>query len=190
MSDPQRVETRSPPATEGRAVLFARASLPVWIELLVWLSLAAMAYVLTFEFADERGTFRWGPTAWPRAVILLLALGALLQFAVRLRNLQPRAASGSTLTLADRLRVLGVFAIPLVYVWTLPRMGFYVATPLFLIGYLLYLGERRWRLLLGVPLFIYAIVNLVFTRLFYVALPTGNWPGFYDFSHWFITVIR
>ena len=190
MSDPRLVGTRSPLATGWRAVLLSRAGLAAWVELLVWLSLAAVAYALTFEFVGERGTFRWGAAAWPRAVILLLALGALLQFAIRVRNLQPRAASGEALTAAERLRVLGVFAIPLVYVWSLPRMGFYVATPLFLIGYLLYLGERRWRLLLGVPLFIYALVNLVFTRLFYVALPTGNWPGFYDFSHWFITLIR
>ncbi len=45
-------------------------------------------------------------------------------------------------------------------------------------------------MLLIVPLLIYLIINLAFTRLFYVALPTGIWPGFYDFSNWFLSVVR
>ncbi len=178
-------------AVAPRPTLFSRSAVPAWVELLVWLALAGVALVLTFEFSNQRGTFRWGAAAWPRAVILLLAAGALLQFAIRIRNLQLRVARiAPSLSPVERLRILGVFAIPLVYVWSLPRMGFYVATPLFLIAYLAYLGERRWTRLIGVPLFIFALVNLVFTRLFYVALPTGIWPVFYDFSNWFIILIR
>jgi hypothetical protein len=90
----------------------------------------------------------------------------------------------------DFQRALGVFLIPLIYLLALPRIGFYIATPLFLAGFIYYLGERRWGLILGVTFFIYGLVNLVFTKLFYVALPTGTWPGFYDFSNWFVTVIR
>lgn len=196
MSEVERAEQSSAPVAVvqhgDRAGLLSRAALKVWVELFIWLSIAGVAFVLTFEFANQRGSFRWGAAAWPRAVIVLLVAGALLQFAIRVRNLQqvgvvrPR----ETLSLADRLRILGVFAIPLLYIWSLPRVGFYMATPVFLVAYLAYLGERRWTRLIGVPLLIYGLINLMFTRLFYVALPTGNWPGFYDFSHWFITLIR
>ncbi|MGI9435081.1 MAG: tripartite tricarboxylate transporter TctB family protein, partial [Geminicoccaceae bacterium] len=85
---------------------------------------------------------------------------------------------------------LGLFLIPLVYAWLLPRTGFYLTTPLFLITYLLYVGERRWLVILGATIVIFAVVNLIFTKLFYVALPVGNWPGFYDVNNWFLTVIR
>lgn len=84
----------------------------------------------------------------------------------------------------------GIFVMPLVYVALLPFMGFYVATPLFLVALLLYLGERRPGFLIGVPLLIFVLINLVFTVLFFVALPTGTWPGFYDVSNWLLVTLR
>ena len=33
---------------------------------------------------------------------------------------------------------------------------------------------------------LYAVVTLIFTRLLYVGLPTGYWPGFYDFGNWVV----
>jgi hypothetical protein len=34
------------------------------------------------------------------------------------------------------------------------------------------------------------LINLIFAKLFYVALPVGNWPGFYDINNWLLTAIR
>jgi hypothetical protein len=72
----------------------------------------------------------------------------------------------------------------------MPRTGFYVTTPLFLIAYLYLLGERRWRYLVGVALFIYGLMVLIFTTVFYVALPVGNWPVFYDINNWLVQAYR
>lgn len=175
-----------------------RQELPrVAVELALWLGLALVAFALTFEFADEVGTYAWGAASWPRAVIALLALGALAQFAIRLRERGRRVSRAAPPPDEDpaqqtttRARRAASLALPLVYVALLPHSGFYVTTPLFLAAYLLLLGERRIAVLIGAPLVIFALINLVFTKLFYVALPTGNWPGFYDVSNWFLVTVR
>lgn len=175
----------------------ARVPLPILVEFVVWLALGLTAYALTFQFAGEKGTYAWGAASWPRMVILIMLVTAAAQFVVRLREHHhgPEDGGGETqrlvtVGLVDFARVGGMFAIPLVYVWLLPRTGFYVTTPFFLIAYLLWMGERRLPVVLGVPAIIYALVNVVFTRLFYVALPTGTWPGFYDVSNWFVGLLK
>ncbi len=167
-------------------------------ELGVWLALGALAYGLSFEFADQPGTYLWGATSWPRGVVVLLVLGALAQAGMRLRARAtepaappPAAAADSLKPLAaKRLAFVANFALPLVYVFALPHTGFYVVTPFFLAAYLALLGERRPKVLILAPLVIFALINIVFTKLFYVALPTGNWPGFYDISNWFLVTVR
>ncbi|MEK9811469.1 MAG: tripartite tricarboxylate transporter TctB family protein [Bordetella sp.] len=170
------------------------------LEMSAWLALAAFFYALSFSFSEEKGSFAWGAASWPRGVIALIAIGAIFQFYLQLKATylvqayapSPEATSNNTSTEppVDYKRAVGVFLIPLVYLLALPRIGFYIATPVFLAGFIYYLGERRWGLMLSVTFFIYGLVNLVFTKLFYVALPTGTWPGFYDFSNWFVTAIR
>ncbi len=171
-------------------------------ELALWLGLALGAFALTFEFAGEVGTYAWGAASWPRGVILLMAIFALAQFAIRLRALKasdPGGAEAADPNISSdvlprnaiaRLKLAAALGLPLVYVYLLPFTGFYATTPVFLFAYLLVLGERRPAALIGAPLIIYAAINLVFTWLFYVALPTGNWPGFYDFSNWFLIMVR
>ncbi len=173
-------------------------------EFALWLGLALGAVALTFEFAGEVGTYAGGAARWPRGVIFSMALVALAQFAIRRRGLTARRSAGfepqavgSDLaadalprTAIARLRLAAALGLPLVYVYLLPFTGFYATTPVFLFCYLLVLGERRPAALIGAPLIIYTAINLVFTWLFYVALPTGNWPGFYDFSNWFLIMVR
>lgn len=168
------------------------------LQLVFWLLLAAAFYGLSFGFADEAGTtFEWGPAAWPRAAALMMAAAALANYFAN----RPVAGGGAAAagTPADSaaewnrgeiLGVAGMVAIPLVYTWLIPRAGFYIATLLFLPAYMRLLGERRWWVIVAVTVFLFALVNLVFTVLFYAGLPTGRWPGFYEASSWFVTVIR
>ena len=167
----------------------------------IWAGLAAIAYALSFEFAGEPGTYLWGAASWPRGIALLMVIGAIVQAAMRWRTeIAPSFANtglaaevrtaGVASETANRLAMFANFALPLLYVLLLPRTGFYVTTPLFLAAYLALLGERRTKVLILAPLVIFVLINLVFTKLFYVALPTGNWPGFYDVSNWFLVTVR
>ena len=88
------------------------------------------------------------------------------------------------------LKLAAAFGLPLLFVFLLPKTGFYLTTPFFLLAYLILLGERRPLVLIGVTLLIYVLINLIFTSLLFVALPTGTWPGFYDFSNWFLATFH
>jgi len=170
----------------------------IWLEFAAWMAIAAFFYGFSFEFADTMGAFQWGAAAWPRGVVLILVITAVVHLLIRMRALKRQQAGGTTrdevehagIDPAAALRAAGMISIPILYVVLLPHIGFYVGTPLFLIAYLAYLGERRPIRLIGVPVFIYLLVNLVFTKLFFVALPVGNWPGFYDISNWLLVLIR
>jgi hypothetical protein len=159
-------------------------------ELAFWLALALIAFALSFHFSDEIGTYKWGASSWPRAVILLMAMAAIAHAAFRLRGGGQETGDGETSDAKNLLSSFGLFVIPLVYVWLLPRTGFYLTTPIFLIMFLLYVGERRWPIILLTTALITGLVFLVFAKLFYVALPVGNWPGFYDLNNWLLVMIR
>lgn len=168
------------------------AALGIWLELAIWLSLAGTAFALTFRFSGEVGTYAWGAASWPRAVILLMAVGAAVQAFVRLRNTAAER-NDRRHPLEERrspLKLAAAFGLPLLFVFLLPRTGFYLTTPFFLLAYLILLGERRPLVLIGVTLLIYVLINLTFTSLLFVALPTGTWPGFYDFSNWFLATFH
>jgi hypothetical protein len=171
----------------------------LWGELAAWLALAAGAYALSFEFDRPIGGYRFGATAWPRAIISLIAAVAVVQFVLRLLAAMrmPGAAAGPSswsqfLSSGSRAKITLAlaFGLPVCYVLLLPRTGFYVTTPAFLLAYLYLLGERRWRYLFGAALAIYALMVLIFTTIFYVALPVGHWPMFYDINNWLLEVYR
>ena len=172
-----------------------------WLEAAFWLGFAALAYAFTFTFDREIEIYRFGAAGWPRAVIVLLALAALCQLAQALRGRKgsrPESEEGTDhegtapATRGDgyRLRVALTLLLPLVYAASLDHTGFYVTTPVFLAAYLFVIGERRVRFLILVPLAIYVLLLLFFTKLLYVNLPVGNWHPFYDVSHWLLVRLR
>ena len=121
-------------------MLTARERLSILGELSFWLVLAGVAYGLTFDFAGESGTYAWGAASWPRAIILIMVLGALLHAALRARGLRRQAPDapgrrrrlGGSIDLGATLTLVVMFALPLAYLLLLPRVGFYVSTPVFL----------------------------------------------------------
>lgn len=175
-----------------------RANQDLLVEFGLWLTLAVGAFFLTFDFDQPLDVYRFGAASWPRVLILALAVGALVQFALtwyarRLIGVSETQSYWSQLKESGFVFVVkltATFAIPLLYVYLLPRTGFYVTTPFFLAGYMYVMGERRPIHLVGSTLVIYGLSLLIFTRLLFVALPVGNWPGFYDVSNWLLVLIR
>jgi hypothetical protein len=169
------------------------------LEVCVWLAIGVSAYAMTFQFDDPIQGYRFGATAWPRAIILGILAVAILQFGLAMREAtaakrpsadkaaqsQPQAPETKAV-----LKVVLAFVLPLLYLLLLPRTGFYLTTPMFLFTYLFLLGERRWSQLIQVTAIIYAIMIIVFTTLFFVPLPVGYWPFFYDINNWLLQVYR
>lgn len=174
-----------------------RLSAGQWFELGFWIVFAAVAYGFSFEFDREIEMFRFGASGWPRVIIVLIVIavaGQLFQD-IRAGNADPGdiaepGPSGTRNDPGSTVAIVITLALPILYASLLEYTGYYFTTPLFLAAYLYVTGERRVRWLVVVPLVIYVVLTILFTRFLYVGLPVGYWPGFYDFSNWLIVFIR
>jgi hypothetical protein len=45
-------------------------------------------------------------------------------------------------------------------------------------------------MVLGTTLLIYGATILIFVALLFVALPVGNWPGFYELNAFFVSLFK
>jgi hypothetical protein len=170
---------------------------------MIWLTLSIVAYGLTFSFDDPLVTYRYGAASWPRTIILAIAVFAsievTLSFLAFRRNAPPKATvmegeedEETEITVSGakvNLKRLATFAVPLVFLLMIPRMGYYVSAPFFIAGFMFFLGERRIFHLVVTALLIYAVTLLVFTKLLFVPLPEGTWPGFYEISSWILRLL-
>ena len=168
-----------------------------WFEVSAWIAFAAFAYVMTFTFDREIEMYKFGAAWWPRVVIGLIVVATVGQLLQDLKVGQSAALydPGDVAKTSQHGRQFYVrmgitLALPMVYASLLNGTGYYFTTPLFLAAYLYMTGVRQARPLILVPLVIYVLVTFVFTRILYVGLPVGYWPGFYDFSNWLIVLIR
>lgn len=175
-----------------------RSQLRPLVELAIWLTLVIGMWVYSYQFDRKLQSYAFGPVAWPRAVLLFIALAAVIAFAADWRRNQAaeaRPAADIVRTprtptrLGANLRLLAAFALPLTYVWLLPHAGYFATTPFFLAVSMRLLGLRRWPVVIALSLAIYALMLLLFSKLLFIPLPTGNWPGFYDFSNWLLVRI-
>lgn len=189
--------SRSLPAQAG-APAYARYRAPV-LEWALWMALVGAVYSQTGYFDTEIPEYAFGATGWPRALCLATAAGATGQLLTRLAALrrgEPAVASPASApvpatppTLWEQAKRLAIFLFPLLYLYAVPTLGFYLATPVFVLGLLLILDVRSPGALLGVTGVVCALVLLLFTRFFYVALPVGQ-PPFYDINNAIIVIAR
>lgn len=173
-------------------------STPV-LEWLFWLLLAGTLYALTGNFDEPIAEYRFGASGWPRVLCAAVAFGATAQLFYKLSRKHSIAAESSSqaeedappaLSLRAKLQRTGVFATPFVYLYVMPEIGFYVATPFFILAILLLLEVRSVKALVAVTAVVYGLVLLIFTRFFYVALPVGRIESFYDLNNWIIGFVR
>lgn len=174
----------------------------ILIEGVAWLILAIFAFSLTFRFDDHLANYRYGAASWPRAIIIGILIFTLVQVAFNILALGQHRSSGDiTLNSEDAgteetpagaktyLKRVATFGVPLLFLFMIPRMGYYASAPLFIAGYMFLLGEKKLIHLIVTSFMIYAVTLLVFTKLLFVPLPEGIWPGFYEFSSWIIVLL-
>ena len=83
-----------------------------------------------------------------------------------------------------------ILALPIFFAALMQDMGFYALAPVFIIGIMILMGERRVsRMALVMPL-IYGILIAFFVSLLYVGLPTGYISPFYDFGNWMVKTFQ
>ena len=155
------------------------------LEYVAWLAVAAFFYGFSFSFAGAGNDETLGPAVWPRVFCFVLLIVATLHLARGMDEEEAIEDAGPAV-----LPSLKLFVVPILFVFLIPRIGFYPATVLFLLGQLLVLGERRPVVLATATIGIAAAIFLVFTTIFFVAVPLGTWPGFNEMNGRFVTLLR
>ena len=169
----------------------------IFSEWLFWSVLALILWMQTGAFSEEIAEYKFGADGWPKMVIIGIVVGATGQAIIKLMDRSASAqdanendAKPAVMTWQKRVQQLAIFGMPLLYLWAMQRIGFFVASPLFIMAYLWVLEVRNWRHILGVTAIILALLFFVFVRLFYVAVPVGAWESFYAIDNEIITYIR
>lgn len=174
------------------AVSLETAGWRPFLEWAVWVGLAAFAWFQIGFFDRELPHYRFGTAGWPRLVCLMIMAGATAQLVLRLSSLDASEGMAADVT-ARRFRLLHrlcIFALPLVFLWLTPRVGFYLASPVFTMALLMLQGVRRPGPLIGVTAVVWGLILLIFTRLFFVPLPEGQWDGFFEVNIAIVDFVR
>ena len=151
------------------------------IESLAWFLGAVVAYGLTYQFDEVNPQYDFGPAAWPRVLLIGVMIAAVMLWrlprAVRTGGESSEKEKDGepppALTRRDNMRRIGIFAVPVIYVFTMDKIGFLLVTPFFLVGYMYLLGYRRWLRLIPLCGAIYCAVVLLFVVLMSTPLPQG-----------------
>ena len=158
------------------------------LEWMVWVAIASTAIAMTGHFNQDMAQYNFGADGWPLAICIGIILGATGQLASRYiiqrghrAELDSISQDEGTTTLAIVKR-LAIFLLPFVYLFLTTRIGAYVATPLFILGLLYLLEVKSPITALAVTSVITGLLLLLFTRFFFVALPVGRIPFFYDLN--------
>lgn len=152
-----------------------------WWPVATPLAFAAGSVVLTRLVTDQpemvaqmtRGIA--GPTTWPTVMlwaIVVFALGWAVERAARVLRSREQGQSGRALTPVG-WRVLAGIALVLAYGFSLPTLGFAVATPLYLLLWMVLGGERSPGLIAGVTLVGGVVLLYLFVKLALMPLDRG-----------------
>jgi hypothetical protein len=122
-----------------------------------------------------------GTRGAPRLVGAVFVLGGFALVLRRLINWRREAtivpADGAeddaSVEPGSAVRALSIWAASVVYVLSLPTVGYLLATPLFMGAVLRLFSIRRPSILIGVPIGFTLSIFLVFVELLDVYLPTG-----------------
>lgn len=235
-----------------------KAKAGYFVEAGLWLGLVAFLYYHSFDFNKEIEIYRYGAAAWPRAILILLAIAAIGQLVYNLTRAHrvevgmmaaamddgaaenaleagnsglgwylhtallvvlpfvyinlPKFLAGTSdvsspelnryklicaavlalifIALAWRNHVGAVLALPVMFAAMLQDIGFYALAPVFILGVMFLMGERRFNWMAMVMFLIYSLLMMLFVKILYVGLPTGYVRPFYDFGTWVVKVLQ
>lgn len=121
-----------------------------------------------------------GPRFWPQVLATLLTIGGAVITFNRLRTfardpiiVEPEGEEDTPGYPVSMLRVGVVCGWFLLYILSLASVGYILATPIFLVGSLVIMGVRAWRLILTIALATTVILFFMFAVVMRVQIPMG-----------------
>ena len=138
---------------------------------------------VTGSFTGQESYGKLGPAFWPQIILVILAVMSGIVSIGTIKKLSREKGWGESLMTMDRGKVRFFSAIGLIvaYIFLLRIMGFITMTPLFMIGFMILLGEKSKGWMIGVSIGLTATIIILFTKAMYVPLPRGVWL-FREFS--------
>ena len=151
----------------GGGLLVAAAVLFVWV-------LPAQITIPRFEVGGGVGGIAASPLFFPRLMTALLgALGLVLLVRGHSRSRTLLDGEGFPFEPGEALRVAGTAAILIAYTLLLETVGYVLLTPVALVALCLFLGFRRWPILLVTAILFTALVYVGFRYGMKILLPEG-----------------
>ena len=151
----------------GGGIVVAATALFVWV-------IPAQITIPRFEVGGGVGGFAASPLFFPRLMATLLGMLGLAIFVrghSRSRNLSD--GEGFPFEVGEVLRVAGTAAILIAYTLLLETFGYVLLTPLTLIALCVFLGFRRWFVLLVTAVGFTVLVYVGFRYGMKILLPEG-----------------
>lgn len=128
--------------------------------------------LLSFAAYYEATTFTLGTDAFPKAVLIVIMILAAVQLILAFKPRPVIQSVPSTETLnVNRMVAMG--ALLLIYIIAIQMVGYFIVTPLFLIGSMFLLGRRDLKTILVVTACVVFVIYLVFRTFIYVPVPLG-----------------
>ncbi len=166
-------------------------------ETIVWLAIALVFFVLSFDFNQPIEIYPPGASSWPRAVIALMVFAALGNLYFHWKNGNALQEGRIGLTRDDEtlnakrdarawFRIGSILLVPFIYAASLKTVGFYCATPVFIAAVIFLMGERRLLWIIVNTFLIYFLLIIFFLVLLNANLPQGTVSPFYDVSSQFL----
>jgi hypothetical protein len=142
----------------------------------VVVALAFLAFGMLVAYDSNRLGAKWaedGPQSgyFPFYVGLIICFASLINLFLALRV---RAADGGSFVSAEQLKAVISVALPtLIYVLLIQFLGIYVASTLFIAGFMVWLGKYSWAKAALVSVGVSVVFFIMFEVWFKVQLPKG-----------------
>ncbi len=155
----------------GRTAAEQHHDTPRWYLATFSMLLIPLAYALVPEWIAAALSMDKAGLGTIKTVVALVLL-VLFAFAARGNHV------GAMLTL------------PILFAVGLQDFGFYTLAPVFILGVMYLMGERRPGRMLIIAAATYSVLLFLFVSVLYVGLPTGNVHPFYDFGTAMVTLLQ
>jgi len=144
------------------------------------------------EYHHRAGTL--GPDFWPKMILALVIATCAYEIVRTVAFRSRKSASGMLQEIVEEsvdqwggqesealperhpLRLVGGIALTAAYVWTVQKLGFFLATAPYLVAFITLGGYRRWGVTLTVSVLGTLAIMFFFMKLVYVSLPLGVEP--------------
>lgn len=144
--------------------LLKKMALPTVV--LVW---AASYYVEVMGYSEKNHRLIQ-PVFW--IMVLLYIINGITDYREWKSTKTEQAEDTSSPKPFDR-KIIAVIVAMVAYVVLLNIFGFVISTLLFVAAVLFLMGERRWYLLIGIPIALVAVLYVVFRIALSIPLPIG-----------------